>query len=252
MSQATKQPEQTAPKPAPVARKVVGPDRTPIGQEKVPNLFPQWVFFKNQSRQDQFIHLETRLVELADEGSLSVAHLHQQPKPIPDYCGMIILGQEYDSDNKMVQKPYVPSQLADYRVRIVSREREVIKVHSLDPAAKKETTIVKESISWKIGREPAGFHTVSRSGGKGGACQIYRDAYMEFSEPVYDMTFNLPTAWRILHQAGENCVVAKRKDKQERYWKYAEVAPKAWPSNGSDSPLTETTDEPHMRKREGN
>tara|TARA_Y100000310_G_scaffold295741_1_gene327375 strand:- start:1468 stop:2223 length:756 start_codon:yes stop_codon:yes gene_type:complete len=248
MDKATQQKKET-PKRAPAPRKVSGPSKLPAGQAEVPNLFPQWVFWESRSRQDQFEYIKVRMIELALEKSLSVTDLHRQPKPIPDYAGMIILGQEYGAENEMVMTPYVPMELADYRVRILSRDRIIVKVDSLDKDAKRTEEKIKESISWKIGREPAGFFSVARGGGKGGACQVYRDTYMEFGEDVHDYTFNLPTAWRILHQAGAHCVKAARKDKQERLWKYEEVMPEVKPSSGEGTPIEDAGVEPHMRKR---
>ena len=248
MTKATNQTPSEAPKPAPVPRKVSGPDLTEGGR-KTPYLFPQWMFYERQSRTDQFDYVSERLVELADEGSLSVTDLHNQPMPLPTIAGMIILGLEFaEASNEMVSASYVPPSLQDYEVRILSRERHIKRVFGEGKDSETKTETRKESISWKIGREPAGFHSVDR-GGKGARCRLFRDAYMKFSEDVFDATFPLPTAWNILHQNGAHCVSAKRKDKQERLWKYAEVMPETAPSQKSASPFDgDTQNEPHLQR----
>lgn len=244
-----------APKPANF-RKTVGPHRMSEVDLRVPEVFTKWNQLAGKGRERQFAYLTERLVTLARMGALSVTHIHQQPKPIPDYCGMIINRREFSDASNEIQPAMMPLDpaLRDYTVKVQSVERDVSKILGNDHKTPKEGVPSRVPIGWKLGkqlsksiRSRAGEH---HSGFTADSKMI--DVFME--SDVFEADLPLVDAWSMLHQFGKHCVRAPTPSRQARMWLYEETIPEAAkspPPEDTGYATPEVSDQPHMRRTTG-
>lgn len=256
MSKATVKTDEQAPEenPKPAGfRKTVGPHRVAAENLKVPELFKRWSEFKGQGRPAQFAYLTERMEELANAGALSVTHIHGQPVPIPDYCGMIVFGREFTEASNEIQSATMPigPALRDYKVEVRSIKRDVSQILGNDKLSPKAGVPERVPLGWKVGKQSGrairsrpgehhqGFVTSTRM----------QDVYME--SDIYEGTIPIVDAWRMLHQHGKHCVSAPTPSRQARMWLYEEVIPEAANRPPSEDPgfaAPKESDAPHMRR----
>ncbi len=197
---------------------VVGPERRKQGKTQFPILFPNWRMLP--SRDELFDYLKQGLEKMAEEGTLSVTALHNQPVPVPDYCGMIIMGNRFAEGNDRMIGAIIPRVLKNYRVKIRARKEGA-------------------TIGWKLGRESGRTLDVGY-----GAIKKYEDVYT--TSNLTEAELALDDAWVCLHQHGAHCVSARSRRRQEKLWMFEEVLPEV-EATPVDGDIAEESP-PHRRK----
>jgi hypothetical protein len=152
---------------------------------EVVDLFPDALKYRQYDDLREYI--SDTLVELAENGKLSVTQIHQQKTQYCDMAGDIILGHRINtSDQTMELGVYVPEILQAYKVRLKSLA---------DGNGNPRT--IKHVRGMVEGKKTMG----TRRTGK------VRRVVREVADyGVEEGEFPLPTAWRILHQSGKYCV----------------------------------------------
>ncbi len=190
---------------------------------KAPVLFPEFAQHADyHSRRD---YLKTTMELLAEEKSLSLTDIYNQPSPIPDMCGEIILGYMYsDQEDGLGQEhEEVPPALAAYQVTIKAHKHATIEVENLDGTTSKKPWTVRCKL-------PSRPYTEYVQGMDGKRYARKRLRKMSFDSEKTTATVRAALAWRILRQHGSFCRTAKTIKQQRAVWRCEEVKPKKKPT----------------------
>jgi len=169
-----------------------------MAQYRAPTLFAGVANYKNEWELRDY--LTDEMVAMAEAGTLSVTDLMNQEPRTAEICGQILLGHESREDGTMMQGQDVPSELADY----------MVKLKSINNAP---------SVYFKRSARMSG-----RAYRRRGSVAMYSAETAEVpfpSDGVLEM--KLPEAWRVLRFCGANCRKVKRTTAQSRMWRCEEV-----------------------------
>ena len=237
--------------PAKGFQRKIGARRQSEDAYSAPSLFSKWGTLGSRRMSAKLEYLRSRLVHLAEAGALSLTHIHQQPKPIADYAGMILLGLKINDDGQMVPdtRPLDPA-LRNYVVRVRSLTRDTSAIIA-DKKTKTPKTDVPERVplEYKIGKEPEGMIRFRNDPRQGKIADKMVDVFM--SSEDYEADLSIQEAWHILHQHGKHCVRAPSYSRQAKMWLYEEIIPDAALRPPSEDGTADPSDipAPHMRKR---
>lgn len=161
----------------------------------------------------QLAHVRAGLCELAERGELVMTDLFQQPAPIRDLVGMVLLSQTWadmDSDAGRASNPVpgdpVPEELAGYQVKLkfINAAEKSGKVSY--PAGSRSAGNMSYRGMAKLGLnadQPLRSHehvVKTLEAGKGGMVAV-----------------SAPEAWRALKACGKHCVRdVRRQDAKDR------------------------------------
>jgi|FLOH01.1.fsa_nt_gi hypothetical protein len=255
MSKATEDTTETTvtdePKKAGFTRRV-GALNQLVDDLDVPVLFAKWDMIQTRDRGSQFDYLRQRMTELAEQKALSITYLHRQRKPIPDYCGMIILGLEFAEGSNEMRAASMPMDpvLRDYLVKVQAIKRNVNAILGNDKVTPKVGVAEVVPLGWKIGKESAS-RIRSRPGQHHAglvADNRMTDVYME--SDLLEADLPISDAWRILHQRGKYCVYAPTASRRAKAWLCEEVIPEAANNPNSEGREFGSSEAsaPHMRR----
>jgi len=172
---------------------------------RVENLFPE--LDRYQRSDDRRDYVEQRLIELATETRPPklITLLHNQEEPARRLVVQVLFGIDVQN-NQEVQNIPVPIELRNAKFW----------VESIDG---------KTPIEYKAGVKRA--QTVFRGRGENRRGIQRYEAYMEApcGKGATRGELDMPTAYRVLSYAGENCTAASSTRLREKHWKFREVEP---------------------------
>lgn len=197
-------------------------------------IFPE--FDSYPSRHAQRSYVLRVLVDLAKTGVLYLTDCLAQPEPIRSFVCECILGHAVGPDNTQRAGEFVPQELLDYRVRVVSIPHMAQVDEEMPDGSTRSRYVEKKDqpIHFPFGVE------VLDEGMTYAAAKQTRDAFANVQQwrkrwidtGSTDVQLPLQQAFWCLREYGENVKRARSRRLQRIAWRVREVRPSA----GSDEP----------------